>query len=245
MYIIEGNIGSGKSTFLKILKSHIPGITTEFEPISSWKTTDYGQELLEKFYQHPKRWAYTLESLTMMNRVRDYQTHHQTKNPNIFTERSIYSGHHCFAQNSHASGFMTTIEWQMYSQLFSFLILNTCKAPLGFIYLKVDPAIAYERIQKRNRPEENNITRTYIDQIHERHESFLINEKNVLPHIGITPVLTLDCDEEFESNPIKLHEHITKVKQFIASTQNKFIAAKPDWQMLRRAPTIDDELYNI
>jgi len=34
---------------------------------------------------------------------------------------------------------------------------------------------------------------------------------------------------------------IAKVKQFIAITQNTFIPARPDWQMLRRAPIIDDE----
>ncbi|MDR3550067.1 MAG: hypothetical protein P4L31_01525, partial [Candidatus Babeliales bacterium] len=59
-----------------------------------------------------------------------------------------------------------------------------------------------------------------------------------------TPVLTLDCNEEFETNHAKLHEHIAKVKQFIASTQNTFIPAKSDWQMLRRAPVIDDELID-
>lgn len=68
----------------------------------------------------------------------------------------------------------------------------------------------------------------------------------MLAPISITPVLVLNCDQEFETNEVQLHEHIEKVKAFITSTQNSFTPAKADWQMLRRVTAVvDDELQNV
>lgn len=244
MYIIEGNIGAGKSTFLKLLESRLPELTVALEPIAHWQNSEQGQSLLEQFYLQPKRWAYSLETMIMMSRITQHQKYQQV-NKNIIVERSIYSGHHCFAQNSYANGFMTTVEWQMYTHIFNFLAPQSCKAPLGFIYMKVDPEVAFERIKKRDRQQEKTITRHYLDQIHNRHESFLIQDKKNLPSIGITPVLTLDCNKEFETDNNQLEMHIDALKQFISDTQNTFKPARADWQMLRRAPAIDDELFTI
>jgi len=33
MYIVEGNIGAGKSTFLKLLSQHVPQVTVVQEPV--------------------------------------------------------------------------------------------------------------------------------------------------------------------------------------------------------------------
>ena len=244
MYIVEGNIGAGKSTFLKLIEAHAPEITTHFESFANGHTDKQGPELLNNFYHDPARWAYTLETHVMMTRVQNHQLLQAQKNKNAIIERSIYSGHHCFAQNSYANGFMSLVEWHMYNQLFNFLIPTICKAPLGFIYLRVTPEIAHQRIVKRNRPGEKTITLDYLTQIHERHESFLVSEKRKLPYISITPVLILECNDEFETNRVKLHEHIAQVKQFLKYTQSTFTPAKTDWQMLRREPVIDDELQN-
>ena len=215
MYIVEGNIGAGKSTFLKLIKKHLPHIGVTLEPLDNWQQKLTGQSLLANFYQEPKRWAYTLETLTMMSRVKDH-LHEQTKpDPRTVIERSIYSGHYCFARNSFETGFLTETEWLIYCQWFNFLVPNRCKTPHGIIYLHVEPETAYERVRKRNRYAEKKMTLKYLKQIHQRHEDFLLHKKNILPELKTVPVLVLNCNAEFETDLKQLKEHLDKVEQFL------------------------------
>jgi len=240
MYIVEGNIGAGKSTFLKLIEQKLRHVSVALEPLHNWQSTAHGQSLLSDFYQDPTRWAYTMETLTMICRVREHMQEQSLNNPNRIVERSIYSGHYCFAYNGYEQGFMSAVEWKTYETWFNFLIPNHCKPPLGFIYLRVDPEIAYERIKKRNREAEKTITLQYLRQIHHKHEKFLIEDKKTLPNLRLTPVLILDCNEEFEANENKLQEHIAKVQQLMTTTQQTFKPAKVDWQILRQTNTIED-----
>lgn len=241
MYIVEGNIGAGKSTFLKLLAQKLPDISIVLEPSHNWQNTSQGQSLLSNFYQDQKRWAYTMETFIMICRAREHMAEIKKNEPNRIIERSIYSGHYCFAYNSYEQQFMNAVEWHAYQSWFNFLIPHRCKAPLGFIYLQLDPEVAYERIQKRARAEEKNITLEYLRQIHLKHELFLIKNKSTLPSISLTPVLILDCNEEFESNETKLQEYSNKVRQFISFTQQTFKPATVDWNILRQSQEINDQ----
>lgn len=219
MYIIEGNIGAGKSTFLKLVDKHLPFAHVKLEPLHNWQSKVYGQSLLANFYQDPKRWAYTLETLAMICRVREHLHEQTSKHGCTFFERSIYSGHYCFTHNSHESGFLNEVEWETYTAWFDFLIRGKCQSPRGFIYLRTHPEIAYERVKKRNRHAEKKITLKYLRDIHEKHEAFLMEKKNILPELINVPVLVLDCNDEFENNPEKLQEHLADIQTFVHKTQ--------------------------
>lgn len=214
MFIVEGNIGAGKSTFLKLMQQFLPHITTALEPIALWDTPDQGNSLLERFIQEPQRWAYTMETFTMMCRVREH-LHYQSSNPSILAERSIYSGHYVFSLNGYRQGFMTEQEWQMYLLYFDYLIPAWCKPPRGFIYLRTSPEIAHARIQKRSRASESGIPLDYLRQVHEQHEQFLIRKENILEELRQVPVLVLDCDREFEENSAVAQEHSRNVAAFM------------------------------
>ena len=220
MYILEGNIGAGKSTFLKLIAQHMSDISIALEPLHNWQSAVYGQSLLTNFYQNPPRWAYTMETLAMMCRVQEHLKDQATSNSQLIVERSIYSGHYCFALNGYANGFMTELEWQMYTALFNFLIPNHCLPPQGFIYLKVDPTTAYERIKKRNRLAEKQITLKYLKQIDECHDQFLLHKQTMLPELKDIPVLVLDCNQEFEQNSSKFQEHCEQIRSFIMATKS-------------------------
>jgi deoxyadenosine/deoxycytidine kinase len=200
MFIVEGNIGAGKSTFLKLMQQHLPHITTALEPVALWDTPHQGNSLLESFMLDTRRWAYTMETFTMMCRVREHLYYQQKDNPFFVVERSIYSGHYVFALNGYRQGFMTEQEWQMYLQYFHYLIPGWCKPPRGFIYVRTHPEIAYERIQKRNRVSEAGISLEYLKQVHDMHEEFLIRKENILQELQQVPVLVLDGDRDFEGN---------------------------------------------
>lgn len=218
MYILEGNIGAGKTTFLRLIAQHLPDIKTIFEPVHNWQDTHCGQSLLANFYENPQRWAYTFELLTLICRVQDHLKEQQDTLTVKIIERSIYSGYYCFAHNSYAQGFMNDIEWYLYEKWFSFLIMNKCAAPQGFIYLRVSPEIAYERIKKRNRSEEKTLSFDYLKQIHKRHEMFLTKKDGILTQLKRVPILVLNCNEDFEENPTQLHRHLHAIESFLIQT---------------------------
>jgi deoxyadenosine/deoxycytidine kinase len=118
-------------------------------------------------------------------------------------------------KNGYQKGYLSNLEWNLYLNWFDFLIKNHCKEPHGFIYLKVDPDIAYKRIKKRNRISEKEISLSYIKNLHVCHEEFLIEKKDILPELKKVPVLTIDCNEDFEKNTKKFLAHAILVEEFI------------------------------
>jgi deoxyadenosine/deoxycytidine kinase len=194
MIIVEGNIGAGKSTFLKNLALHSDFFDIAQEPVESWHKKEDGSNLLENFYNNPHRWAYTLETFAMAARLQEHIKHAKNKKP-IIVERSIYSGHYCFAKNDYLAGYMTEIEWELYQQWFNTVIASFATPPKGFIYLQVTPEVALERIQKRNRVGEENITLAYLKEIEKRHEEFLVQKNNVLLNISAVPVKIFDVNQ--------------------------------------------------
>jgi deoxyadenosine/deoxycytidine kinase len=216
MYILEGNIGVGKSTFLDLIKKLCPALTIIQEPKENWATKHYGASLLENFYKDTPRWAYTLETLTMMYRVRDYINQSNKKDPLCIMERSVYSGHYCFAKNDYACGYLNETEWDIYNHWVNFFIHQQCPPPAGFIYLQARPEICLQRLKKRNRPGEESIPLTYVSQIHEWHEKFLIYREDLWKTIKNIPILVLDCNKDFVEDSQLMCQHLEKIKHFMS-----------------------------
>lgn len=217
MYILEGNIGAGKSTFLSRIQSYIPYIYGALEPVATWQHKIDGASLLELFITDPHRWAYMFEKMTMMTRIQEHRIL-QKKTDIVLVERSVYSGYYCFAKNSHHEGFMTSAEWAIYQQWFHLLVPQLCHQPQGFIYLRVNPALAYERMKKRDRQEEETIPISYLEQIHQRHDSFLLQKEAILPHLKSIPVLVLEINDDFESDDAYMQTLAGQVDAFIRDT---------------------------
>ena len=55
IYSIEGNIGAGKTTILKLIGKTFDDVEFVEEPVSQWQNLG-GMNLLEKFYEDPARW---------------------------------------------------------------------------------------------------------------------------------------------------------------------------------------------
>jgi len=217
MYIVEGNIGVGKSTFLSLIKKHLPAVSCILEPVDNWANQTYGQSLLEKFYTNPQRWAYTLETLAMICRSRDHISVQQ-KHPYHLVERSIYSGHYCFALNGYQDGYFNELEWDIYNRWVSFFFNQKCKPPHGFIYLRAQPEVCYDRIEKRRRKGENQIAFEYLRKIHVRHEQFLIHKETLIQTLKNVPVLILTVDQDFVDHKKVMKQHAIRIEQFMRET---------------------------
>ena len=197
--IVEGNIGAGKSTFLKILQSHLD-VHPVFEPHQRWQNIE-GENLLDKFYKDTNRWAYTFQTYAFVSRAVEHDQNLEKSEKNtLVLERSVFSDRYCFAKNSFEMGVMNKLEWQLYKEWFSWLVYRYITMPTGFIYLQTDPKICYERMRKRSRFEESAVSLDYLTMLHEKHESWLVTKEGVDEEIKKLPVLVLQCDNDFEHN---------------------------------------------
>ena len=214
--ILEGNIGAGKSTFLKALKKHL-NLDIIPEPTEKWQKISDEDNLLDLFYKDTPRWAYTFQSYAFITRVQtllEYQKHHAESLVQVL-ERSVYCDRYCFARNCFESGLMSKLEWQIYKEWFAWLVENYTPRPSGFIYLRTTPETCFSRIALRNRCEESGIPLSYLEALHNKHEDWLIHKKDVSPYLQEIPVLELDCNMDFEHNEQEQIKLIQKTNTFI------------------------------
>jgi len=217
-FIVEGNIGSGKSTFLKMLKQYL-NIQMVLEPHEQWQSIGGdGDNLLDLFYKDPKRWAYSFQTYAFVSRIMVQQAHARMQNHAVqVLERSVFSDRYCFAYNCYELGYMNALEWQLYQTWFSWLVDTYVPKPDGFIYLRTKPEVCHERLQKRDRHEESSVSIDYIKTIHQKHESWLVEKKDLSAQMKEIPVLVLDCDAEFETDLKEQQGHVESVSSFILS----------------------------
>jgi len=218
IFIVEGNIGAGKSTFLRLIKERLP-VQVVFEPLARWQKVGENGNLLEKFYQDTKRWGYTFQTYAFITRIMEQQQKaFENQYGTQVLERSVFSDRYCFAKNCYEMGTISKLEWDLYTQWFEWLVDNYSQKPDGFIYLRTAPQVCYERLQKRARSEESIVSFDYLNLLHAKHEEWLINKNNIASYLQSTPVLSLDCDKDFENCPQELDAHIRAIELFIENT---------------------------
>ena len=211
--VVEGNIGAGKSTFLKLLNTYLD-IYPVFEPHQKWQNID-GENLLDKFYKDTKRWAYTFQTYAFVSRAVEHDLSMKKSTKSVLVlERSVFSDRYCFAKNSFQMGVMDNLEWQLYKEWFAWLVYQYTTLPTGFIYLQTNPMICYERMRLRSRSEEATVSLEYLNMLHEKHENWLVKKEGIDEKIKKLPVLVLQCDEDFEHNIGEQLRHIQKIVSF-------------------------------
>lgn len=217
--IVEGNIGAGKSTFLKIIGDAL-NAQIVYEPLHKWQDVS-GENLLNHFYTDTQRWAYSFQSYAFVTRVTAQEEHARINDkPLQVLERSVYSDRYCFAQNCFELGYMNKLEWELYQDWFNWLVEQYSPRPDAFIYLQADPEVCHKRLLKRSRAEETAVGLDYLQLLHKRHEDWLIHKKELSPRLREVSVLTLPCNEDFESNPKIQQEHISAIAEFLNAKFN-------------------------
>jgi len=199
MVSVEANVGAGKSSFLKIFGNRWSDeFNIIYEPLEEWqeKYSDVDNNILGLFYGDIPRWGYTFQSNAFITRIQKFESERVAGKINL-TERSIYSDHHIFAQMLYDDGKINEIEWKLYQNWFNWLSEKFNAKPDGIIYLRCDPVIAYERVKKRARSEEETISLEYLTRLQEYHDKWLLNEKNI-------PVKIVNVDEDFIDNEDKI-----------------------------------------
>ena len=214
---IEGNIGTGKTTLINILKekykSNINIVFIE-EPIKEWldlkdKT---GKNILDKFYNSQERWSYTFQMHAFITRAKKIMNY-RYKDKIIVIDRSILTDRYVFAELLREQKKIDDIEWALYNEWFNWLSNEfTMIRPVNFIYLKANPQVSYKRIQQRTRDEESSIPISYIVDISNKHDSWLLSKKNVT---------VIDANDDFVNNVDTRDNIIKTVSEIINPNLDK------------------------
>lgn len=174
---IEGNIGSGKSTFLAYIKANYNNVIYLREPVTDWMTIkdENNITILENFYNDQQKYAFEFQILTFQSRTQ-IMLDAIKENPDaiIITERSLCTDNYVFAKMMHENGNITTMQYQIYKNMYDYYI-KQCR-PTTILYIDTKPEICAERILKRNREGEN-IQISYLQNCDKYHKLMLENEQ--------------------------------------------------------------------
>ena len=177
VFFVEGNIASGKSTLVRLLGEAMPRSQVLLEPVDQWQALHdgHGRNMLDYFYSDMRRHAYAFQSFAFFSRVAQLERIDPAAAV-VFVERSVFSDRNVFAQNCHARGTMSDIEWKLYNMWFDWVIqrshaqLHSART----VYLRSDPDTCAARLRRRARAEEGDVPLEYLRALHERHEAWLM-----------------------------------------------------------------------
>ena len=183
IFSIEGNIGSGKSTLIDLLKKQ-KGYCFLPEPVDVWNEIkdSSGVTILEKYYKDPKKYAFSFQMMAYITRLDIIKKHIVDNDTILITERSIYTDREIFAKMLHQNGDIEDVEYNIYLRWFD--EFSTIHLD-GIIYIKTTPEICLSRVEKRNRKGEESIPLSYLQMCHTFHEEWINTCSNILVIDGI------------------------------------------------------------
>ena len=166
IYALEGNIGAGKSTIMKIISNQFHDVEFVEEPVNQWQNLN-GCNLLNAFYSDPKRWGFSFEFYSMLTKIQALLKAADSDKPIIIIERSILSNK-VFMDLSNDLGKLDKMEYAMLINTYNFYLENVYPQITGIIYLDTPVDECIRRITKRNRGEECTIEKSYLNSIKEK-----------------------------------------------------------------------------
>lgn len=207
---IDGNIGSGKSTLeTELIKRFGVPVIHVKEPVEEWGNIKdkSGNTMLQLFYKDPLKYGFSFQIMAYISRLKLLKAAIK-ENPGaiIITERSLYTDKLVFAKMLYDTGKMEDVNYQIYLNWFDAFI-EECGVN-KIIYIKASPETCYNRIALRARSGEEQIPIQYLTECDIYHDEML----KELSHI---PQLVLDGNSDINTNPNKLDDWISQIRDFI------------------------------
>ena len=179
---VEGNIGVGKSTFLKLVgeSERLRGkVVCVPEPIEKWQSVGGSEHnILGEFYKDPRRFAYAFQNYAFialtLNHLNALEQH---RNAARIFERTVYSNRNIFVSALRENDVLSSTEHAVYSEWFE-CIANSLPSlvPNLIVYLRASPEVCMERLRARAREAESPVPLEYLKQLHDKHERWLVGE---------------------------------------------------------------------
>lgn len=175
---IAGNIGVGKTELTNRLSDEL-GWLAYYEPVID-------NPYLDSFYADMRRWSFHLQIYFLSERFKAQAEISKSDLPFI-QDRTIYEDAEIFARTLAEQGSMTEVDYRNYTSLF-YVLVSYLRKPDLIIYLKASPPVLMERIARRGRPSEQNISVDYIGRLNLAYDDWMRRARNELE------VLEIDTD---------------------------------------------------
>lgn len=171
--VIEGNIGSGKTSLTKRMSQELDAkiVLEEFSE----------NPFLPKFYKDQKRYAFPLELSFLAERY--HQLKEELNSYDLF-KKTIVSDYYFSKSLLFAKITLPEDEFELYQRLFN-IIYSSLPKPDLYIFLYTDIERLQSNIQQRGRSYEQDIKPDYLEKIRSEYVNFLNKQKDF-------PVLLID-----------------------------------------------------
>lgn len=214
---IEGNIGSGKSTLVEMLQTHFADnsrICFLQEPISVWNTIkdNNGTTILEKYYADQAKYAFPFQMMAYISRLSLLRKALKGDYDIIVTERSVYTDRMVFAKMLYDDKKIEEVEYAIYRKWFDEFLDDLPE--IWLIYVKTDPKVAAQRVEKRARDGEM-IPLAYLKNCHKYHEDWLTNQES-------SHLLVLDANVDITEFPLTATAWISDIEKFMFTDPTLF-----------------------
>lgn len=195
--VVQGNIGSGKSTFVEKLKARYNtrnDICFLQEPVNEWLTIKdkQGVNILENYYKDQPKYAFMFQMMAYISRLTILKRAIESNQYKyIITERCLNTDRNVFCKMLYDDGLIEDIGYQIYNKWFDEFI-NFENVDYIHVYLKTDPQVSKKRVDIRARVEET-IPTEYLTKCHEYHDRWLLTTDQ--------KVVIIDSNQDIEINP--------------------------------------------
>ena len=175
---VAGNIGVGKNTLVETLAAAF-GWQPYYEFVAD-------HPYLDDFYADKHRWGFHSQMWFLAQRFEQQREIADTP-ISLIQDRSIYEDYEVFAKGLLEQGIMSHRDFRTYRKLYQALIQSTTP-PTLMVYLRGSVPTLLERIKKRARPSEMNISADYLSHLNNRYDEWL-------RRFELCPVLTIETDD--------------------------------------------------
>lgn len=190
--VIEGNIGSGKTTLSKRISETFQSklILEEFSD----------NAFLPKFYKNQERYAFPLELSFLTDRFQQLKTELLDPKHNLVVSDYYFSKSLLFAEVT-----LPNEEYDLYKRVYDIIYTNLPKPDL-YIFLKTDTPRLLNNIEKRGRSYEQKIESDYLNKIQHIYLDYLSQQDQF-------PIIIIDNSEMDILNDNSDYEFILKLIQ--------------------------------
>jgi len=175
---VAGNIGVGKSTLVTMLCDRL-GWQPFLEPVVE-------NPYLADFYRDMRAWSFQSQIFFLTRRLHAHRQllDHPTS---VIQDRSVYEDAQIFARNLFLRGLMAERDYQTYCDLYT-VLTELLPPPDLVVYLRASVSTLVNRIARRGRDYERQITREYLSQLNDLYEAWVGN-------FNLCPILTIPADD--------------------------------------------------
>lgn len=166
---------------------------------------------LSDFYADMYTWSFHSQIYFLSNRLKVYQQLLDCPN-SVILDRSLYEDAEIFARNLYLQGFMNQRDHETYETIYQTL-LHFLPIPDLVVYLRASVNTLEQRIRRRNRNYEKNISTDYLQTLNDAYETWIQN-------FTLCPVLTVPSDNlDFVNHTRHMDLILEKIQEKIAGKE--------------------------